>query len=492
MIHSKILVSFLWFFLVFSKYSYSSEHKATHKKKFTTTSLIKKIAVASLLILNSTQGSLAQDYGSNYTVELDRGKVLNSEWGVSSSVNKFLDEKIKKFRRSRLRGRPEGRSLNIFDEDDRELVNSNKYPGMAVGKLTYKESDGQDYYCTATLIARDYILTAAHCVFETVEDQYGQNLYRFISQNWKDNLEFHPAYSGSFSADVSSWESVTFSKQYSTLASGADEQDWALIKISKAFGDAYGWFSLVDMEYSDYNQFSHLVDLMGYSYDKYMNSAGGAYDCELFGSASIGGNRQVMHNCDSTAGSSGSGIYFLNESDASGGTIPQIAAVHRARMVAHEDETIVVTYSKATSNLAAETSRLYRAFAYLLNQNSSELPSYSNVFVSPIGLKPSLPVMTEDIVFESEFGIIYNEDISDPLLDEIYKGLILGCGALSSFMIGSYVGCCFVSKKFKCKCKANNKKTTRKRISKKVKREIKNKSLSNPLIELSGQTEVTM
>ncbi len=126
---------------------------------------------------------------------------------------------------------------------------STTVPYARIGKLTFTDGSGGHHYCTATLIRRSVIVTAAHCIQPFGS---GNNFY----QGWV----FTPAYyNGAAPYGSFGWKafavSPTWSNGTDTGSGTAVNNDIAVIVIRKNasnhfLGDLVGWFNYAWNNYS--------------------------------------------------------------------------------------------------------------------------------------------------------------------------------------------------------------------------------------------------
>lgn len=204
----------------------------------------------------------------------------------------------------------------VFGTDQRVPMNSHDYPFSAIVKIEHSEGG----HCTGSLVARDVVLTNAHCLIK-------ENGHRFtgIKVLVHGLNGFSPSYS------IAAYELGTndYSKE--------PQNDWALIRINRPVGDVVGSFFVAATP-----KIGEVHNLAGYSGD-FMNgdTAGVHFNCKILGTT--GAQALLNHDCDMTKGSSGSPIWFMEDNKAN------ISALNSAQMGERDQHD---SWSKKTTNLA--------------------------------------------------------------------------------------------------------------------------------------------
>lgn len=176
-------------------------------------------------------------------------------------------------------GRPStSHTDNVFGPDNREIApDSGIY--RAVGRL--------DSGCTGSLVARNIVLTAAHCVLDAP------------TQTVKPTVKyFRPNLRNGASAKAS-W--VNFLWIGSKDPENDRLNDWAFLRVDDDLGSQFGTLPLHSLDFAT-GQLPYTVSLIGYSSDK--NQAKDPYvhrGCYVMKVV----DGKLYHDCDATAGISG-------------------------------------------------------------------------------------------------------------------------------------------------------------------------------------------
>lgn len=175
---------------------------------------------------------------------------------------------------------------NIFDEDNRIAMTSPKYPWSTVGKVY-----AGGYGCTGTLVGRDLVLTAAHCI---LDDKTGKLM--------SGPIEFFPNQIDGQAKMSSQVIVAVYGGAYPEYAYA----DWAILKIKDPLGDYYGYMGVQSKV--DYLPF--MVHSVGYSFDFRSGQTAGVHvGCHIRGTE----NYLFNHDCDQTSGASGGPMFIVRD-----------------------------------------------------------------------------------------------------------------------------------------------------------------------------------
>jgi protease YdgD len=245
----------------------------------------------------------------------------------------------------------------IVGDDVRLPVLNRSFPWSAIGRLEWQVELPVQSTCTATLIGEDLLVTNAHCLQRPTEiDEITERILSEFTdlQTYEagvDKLIFKPSLirgSSPASATVISYE-------YGSNDPERDvSDDWALLRIDQPLGRTYGYLGWRLLDYGDQNVIDSLANqiiLAGYSADyptepqrtfgDRSQTAGVHTQCAIEGESEELGyeilpefplpdgevlrysiakfNSEtptpglLVHNCDTTGGSSGSSILALFE-----------------------------------------------------------------------------------------------------------------------------------------------------------------------------------
>jgi len=230
-------------------------------------------------------------------------------------------------------------------DQHREAVDELRYPWSSIGKL-YNETGGS---CSGVVIARDKILTAAHCLFNA-------RTRRFIPAG---ALHFLVGYrTGRYSAHarVASYE---IGAGFDPLRYGQTaEADWAVLTVTESLPAEIEPLRLR----REPSPSGTKAVLVGYPRDRAFAMSADR-DCELRDKTSAG--RLLLHTCRSTYGYSGGPILVGTggrEMEVAG---IQIASVHSdgtkkmiavpAQAIGRQDHEIIIESPPVAAALAGES-----------------------------------------------------------------------------------------------------------------------------------------
>ena len=180
-------------------------------------------------------------------------------------------------------------SANVFGKDPRVKVTSAKYPYSTLGEL-----DGVG--CSATLVGRRLVLTAAHCIIDTSTHKLMTNLTTFsvgvVNGKARDSANMIKFWWGTTDPD------------------NDRRHDWALILLDKPLGDKYGWMGVASED--DARKYK-TVAVAGYSADRFEGNTATIdlhchireYDSDFW-----------LHDGAATRGSSGCPIFVNTKAGA--------------------------------------------------------------------------------------------------------------------------------------------------------------------------------
>lgn len=239
----------------------------------------------------------------------------------------------------------------VVGDDTRLPVLNRFFPWSAVGRLEWQFADESAPFshCTGTLIGRDLVLTNSHCLQHPKTKQITSS-QAYESQ--EDKIVFRP----SLIRGLATSESVVLSYEYGWQTEvGNVSEDWALLKLKEPLGDQQGYLGWRVLDFTNANITRSLANqtiLAGYSADyptdsqrafgQRMETAGVHAQCTIEGSSEGLGYETrrefevilpdgtvlgyaakfssetptpglLVHDCDTTGGSSGSAILALFE-----------------------------------------------------------------------------------------------------------------------------------------------------------------------------------
>lgn len=195
--------------------------------------------------------------------------------------------------RSDCLGRQRPLSINdhYFGRDDRVRVNAQQAPWRYMGR--FANANGE--MCTATLIARNVIITAAHCLHTDNGPTTGG---AFTAEN------------GGASARATAYlVSERFNYQRFNTTDEIDGLDWALVRLDQPLGETLGYAGVRNLTGQGLSA-ARAADLYqaGYSWDT-GETLSANINCHI---VEVHADGTYAHECDTTRGDSGSAFLVRN------------------------------------------------------------------------------------------------------------------------------------------------------------------------------------
>jgi V8-like Glu-specific endopeptidase len=239
---------------------------------------------------------------------------------------------------------------NTFNGDNRTKFEGGTRPLGAVGRLDLPHFE----ICTATLVSRDLIVTAAHCL--SAHDSGIPSPATLA----RGEYVFSPGYVDDH-ATVSS--RIVEVVRFGSNTPGRDRAgDWAIARLAEPLGDQTGWFT-IDTVYLPHHLNEPSMNLIGYGMDFAQgDSASFATGCLVAG---VDDDANWLHNCGSSIGSSGGPIFQFG-ADAQGQPQLRLVGVQSAERRTAPDTLIGVPFSLAVANIAVPSSRFYDVWKALI------------------------------------------------------------------------------------------------------------------------------
>ncbi|MEZ5996303.1 MAG: trypsin-like serine protease [Hyphomonadaceae bacterium] len=189
--------------------------------------------------------------------------------------------------RSDCRGRNRPMTINdhFFGHDDRVLVPVNEAPWRFMGTLRMDTGEA----CSATLVARDVIVTAAHCIH--------------TARGVNAAAQFEAAVGGRSARVIAYLVDRRYNYRRFTTTNEVDGLDWALLRIDQPLGDELGYAGIQNLT-GQGSAAALAADLMqaGYSWDTGAHLSGNLR-CHMI---ETNPDNTFAHECDTTRGDSGS------------------------------------------------------------------------------------------------------------------------------------------------------------------------------------------
>jgi V8-like Glu-specific endopeptidase len=228
---------------------------------------------------------------------------------------------------------------NVFQNDSRQPLIAETAPWSAIGKLVSPEGT----YCTATLVARNLILTAAHCIMKN--GAYIPRAYTFV-----------PRYShgGDSKSTINHfWWGTTDPENWRG-------QDWAIARLDTALGDTYGWMGVRNSEASELMMLNKNYYMGAYNED-YQKGEIATWEKGFHFRGNISSEGYLLHDADMSRGASGAAIFAFD--DALKPDSNHVVAISVAEFRDGGSKSLVgVPYTDGHANIAVPSSAFYEQF----------------------------------------------------------------------------------------------------------------------------------
>lgn len=244
-------------------------------------------------------------------------------------------------------------AFSVFGADQRTIVERSSYPFRWVGQLQIAKTSGI-FKCTGSLVGPDLVLTNRHCIKD------------FIGQNLVGKINFFTLYTRKKFLEQSA---------VSEIVSYSPEHDWTLLRLAEPLGLTVGWLEVAPSATTAkaaiqraFRPSSFKVLIPGYSGDLEngeVMSVDQNCSVRVILPTSQKGSHEVLHDCDTAKGASGSPI--LRETK-NGKYV--IVALHAAQytllssILKDGDKAILSErfkfYIEKYSNLAVDSKRFYK------------------------------------------------------------------------------------------------------------------------------------